>query len=329
VTYCIKGSAIRKRPSDNPNETPGPTGASNATRRELIMTWTARMQAINLLLVASTAIASAQVVDKSGLTLDGARKVIAAAVAEAKKINAPGGVVAVVDEGGNLMALERLDGTFAAGANISIGKARTAVLFKKPTKVFEDLINKGRIAMTALPDFTPLQGGVPIEVDGTVIGGVGVSGAASAQQDEELALAGATAAKSWHVGTAAAPSAGVTYFDKEHVASAFAKGAVLFDGDGSRNYMVHASRREKPGMAEVHLQDADIIYVLDGSATFVTGGSVMEGKPTEPDEIRGTGISGGDTRHISAGDVIIVPNGTPHWFREVPGPLTYYVVKVR
>src|SRR5262245_24272617 len=112
---------------------------------------------ICLALSTSADSAGAQLADKPGLTLDGAAKVIAAAMAEARKINAPGGVIAVVDDGGNLMALERLDGTFAAGANISIGKARTAVLFKKPTKVFEDLINKGRTAMTALSDFTPLQ----------------------------------------------------------------------------------------------------------------------------------------------------------------------------
>jgi len=143
--------------------------------------------------------AKAQVADKKSLTLDGARKVIAAAEAYAKENKAPGGVVAVVDAGGNLMALERLDGTFAAGANISIGKARTAVLFQKPTKVFEDIINKGRTAMAALPDsfFTPLQGGIPVLLDGQIIGGVGVSGAMSAAQDEQLAIAGADAAKSF------------------------------------------------------------------------------------------------------------------------------------
>src|SRR5216683_1423898 len=117
--------------------------------------------------------------------------VIAAAVDYAKKNDAPGGVIAVVDEGGNLMALERLDGTFAMGATISIGKARTAVLFKKPTRFFEELINKGRTAMTAVDGFTPLIGGIPIVIDGQVVGGIGVSGAASANQDEELALAGA------------------------------------------------------------------------------------------------------------------------------------------
>jgi glc operon protein GlcG len=135
----------------------------------------------------------AQTVEKKGLNLEGAKKVIAAASAEAKIKNAPGGAIAVVDEGGNLVAVERLDNTFAAGANISIGKARTAVMFKRPTKFFEDVINKGRTAMTTLNDFTPLQGGIPIIVDGQIIGAVGVSGAASAQQDEELAIAGANA----------------------------------------------------------------------------------------------------------------------------------------
>jgi len=139
--------------------------------------------------------AESQTAQKKALTLEGAKKVIAAAVAEAKKLNAPGGAIAVVDDGGNLMAVERLDGTFAAGANISIGKARTSALFKRPTKAFEDIINKGRTAMTSLSDFTPLQGGVPIIADGHIVGAIGVSGAASAQQDEELASAGAAALK--------------------------------------------------------------------------------------------------------------------------------------
>ena len=163
----------------------------------------------------------AQVMDKKSLTIEGAKRVIAAAVAEAKRLNAPGGVIAVVDDGGNLMALERLDGTFAAGANISIGKARTSVMFKRPTKVFEDIIKNGRTAMVALPDafFTPLQGGVPITVNGQIVGGIGVSGAASAQQDEELAIAGANAFNNPEM-----VSTPVVYFEKERVASAFAQG---------------------------------------------------------------------------------------------------------
>ena len=278
---------------------------------------------ITLALVFSLTVATsrAQVTSKKSLTLDGARMVITAAIAEAKKVNAPGGVIAVVDEGGNLMALERLDGTFAAGANISIGKARTAVMFKKPTKAFEDIIKNGRTPMIALNDFTPLQGGVPVLVDGEVIGGVGVSGAASAQQDEELAIAGANAAKAF------TKSVDVSFFEKGAVKDAFAKGAVLFDG--SDKYMVHTSRREKAGMAEVHLKDADIIYVQEGAATFVTGGTVIDPRNIASDEVRGVQINGGETRQISKGDVIIVPAGTPHWFKEVPGPMTYYVVKAR
>ena len=196
-------------------------------------------------ILGTAALASAQVAEKKALTLDGARKVIAAAQAEGRAKNAPGAVIAVVDDGGNLMALERLDGTFPAGASISIGKARTAVLFKKPTKVFEDIINKGRTAMAALPDsfFTPLQGGVPIFVDGQIVGGVGVSGASSAAQDEELAIAGANA-----VAPAASDSpTGVLQFDSGKVKEAFAKGSVLYDGAGGHNYMVHASRRDMPG----------------------------------------------------------------------------------
>src|SRR5499425_627758 len=145
--------------------------------------------ALILATFAGAAVAT-EITDRKTLTIDGARKAIDAAVAQAHR-NKAGGVIAVVDDGGNLMALERVDGTFAAGANISIGKARTAALFQKPTRAFEEIIGKGRTAMVALNDFTPLQGGVPIVVDGQIVGAVGVSGAASAQQDEELAMAGA------------------------------------------------------------------------------------------------------------------------------------------
>lgn len=129
---------------------------------------------------------------RKALTIEGAKKAAAAAVAEARKNNA-GGVIAVVDDGGNLMYLERLDNTFPAGAMVSYGKARTSAIFRKPTKVFEDAIKNGRAAFLGAPDMTPLQGGIPIVVDGQVIGAIGVSGANSAQQDEELAMAGAAA----------------------------------------------------------------------------------------------------------------------------------------
>jgi uncharacterized protein GlcG (DUF336 family) len=266
--------------------------------------------------------ATSQTITKSSISLEGARVVIAAAKQYAANNNAPGGVIAVVDDGGNLVAVERLDGTFSAGANISIGKAKTAVMFKRPTKFFEELIKNGRTAMVALPDFTPLQGGVPITVNGQIVGGVGVSGAASAVQDEELAMAGAAA-------LADPKTATVSFFDSKAVTDAFAKGAVLEDGSNGENYMVHASRREKPGMSEVHELDTDIIYVLDGTASFVTGGKSVDPKMVAQNEYRGSMIEGGETRELRKGDVVIVPKGTPHWFKQVNGAFLYYVVKVR
>ena len=189
-------------------------------------------------------------------------------MAQAHK-NHAGGVIAVVDDGGNLMALERVDGTFAAGANISIGKARTAALFQKPTRVFEDIIGKGRTAMVALNDFTPLQGGVPITVDGQIVGAVGVSGAASAQQDEELAMAAAAAVSNGH--------------RRRDLFRCAQGGSRLRQGRGAvqpgrvATWSTPAAA-SSPGMAEIHTKDADIVYVLDGTATLVTGGTAIDVK---------------------------------------------------
>ena len=292
--------------------------------------------ALALLLMGALAARAESVVDKRALTIEGAKKVIAGAVAEAKKKNAPGGVIAVVDDGGNLMALERMDNTFAAGANISIGKARTAALFKKPTKIFEDIVNKGRTTMVALNDFTPLQGGIPIEWEGKIVGAVGVSGAASAQQDEELAIAGAKALESMDMmsmanGQVPLP---VTYIESPRVAAAFTKGAVLLGEDetmmhAARNYMVHASHRDKAGVVEIHEYDTDIVYVLKGSAQLITGGTPEGAKTIAPHEFRAPNVNGGETRKLVPGDVVIIPNGVPHWFKEVEAPFDYYVVKVR
>jgi glc operon protein GlcG len=127
---------------------------------------------------------------KHALTLEGAKQVGEAAAKYAKD-NGATPSIAIVDEGGHLLYFVRSEKGFAASANVAVGKARTSAIFKKPTKDFEDIINKGRFTMTALPDFTPLQGGVPIVHEGHVVGAVGVSGAKSAQQDEEVAKAGA------------------------------------------------------------------------------------------------------------------------------------------
>jgi len=265
------------------------------------------------------------------VTLEGARLAITAVLERARDAHA-GATVAVVDDGGNLMALERLDGTFAAGALISYGKARTAALFKKPTGFFEQVIRDGRTPMVALNDFTPLQGGVPIAIKGAVLGAIGVSGANSAQQDEEFAIVGANALIKALGGEPLADgkadnkpgAADVHFFTGAAVDAAFARGLPLFE---TARYKVHASRRDAPGEAEVHEHDTDILRVVLGRATLVTGGRVRDAKPVGPGELRGSAIEGGRAQQLAPGDVMIVPAGTPHWFRQVEAPLTYYVVK--
>jgi glc operon protein GlcG len=139
---------------------------------------------------------AADTLNQPTLTLEGAKRVVAAAIEYARSHDAPGGSIAIVDAGGSIVYVERLEGSFPASADVSIGKARTAANFRKATHAFEDTINKGRYAMipvAAVTDFTPLQGGVPLVFNGHVVGAIGVSGASSAQQDEEIAMAGAQA----------------------------------------------------------------------------------------------------------------------------------------
>jgi glc operon protein GlcG len=262
--------------------------------------------------------AHAQTAPTRTLTLDGARQLIAAAEARAKAEGA-GGAIVVVDAGGQVLSLDRLDGTFPAAAEVATGKARTAVLFRKPTRFFEDVVNQGRVAMTtvaAVTSFTPLQGGVPVVAGGEVVGAIGVSGAKSAAQDAEIAEAAVAAFDAGRT---------VSYFRAGDVDAAFKAGRPILE---TADYKVHASRRDGPGQAEVHERDTDVVHVLSGTATLVTGGTVVEPKTTAPGEIRGSAIEGGETRALEPGDVVVVPHGVPHWFREVPGPLTYYVVKV-
>lgn len=142
---------------------------------------------ILLLLVTNHLIA--QVQQTKNISLEAAKKVAASAVAYAKANNAPGGSIAIVDNGGNLVYLERLDNTFAASAEVAIQKAKTSAQFKAPSKKLEDAINNGRNALITVGR-TFLQGGIPIIYQGEVIGAIGVSGAASAAQDEEIAMAG-------------------------------------------------------------------------------------------------------------------------------------------
>jgi glc operon protein GlcG len=144
--------------------------------------------ALAFLLSAATLL-QGELPSKKVLTLGVAKKLAAAAEAEARKRGATV-VIVVVDDGGNLILLERLDDTQVASVEVGIGKARTAAIFRRPSKVFEDQVKNGRVAALALPGATPLQGGIPITVDGKVIGAIGASGN-SPQEDEEIALAGA------------------------------------------------------------------------------------------------------------------------------------------
>lgn len=152
--------------------------------------------AIVALSISSTAMAGS-VQSSPELTLEGANLILAAATAKARALKAPGGAIAIVDAGGHMLLVSRSPETFASAGEVSVGKARTAALFRKPSAAFEKTINDGRTAMAALPFeiLTPLQGGVPIVSGGKVIGAVGVSGAASAAQDEEIAIAAAAAIK--------------------------------------------------------------------------------------------------------------------------------------
>lgn len=276
-----------------------------------------------LLLTATTSIAADAVrADKHVLTLAGARIVAAAAEAEARRLSTTG-AIAVVDDGGNLLHLVRLDNTFPAGPAVAIEKAKTAATFRQPTRNLEDAVKNGRTSLVAVSVMTPLAGGVPLVVDGQIVGAVGVSGAASATQDEELAKIAAAATETF---TAAVAQTSVAYLPAKDVSAAFMKGAVLLD---QSNYMVHASRRDAEGEVEVHDKDTDIIYMLEGTTTFVTGGTIVDGKMTAADEVRGANVTGGETRLLNKGDVIVVPKGTPHWFKHVNGPVLYYVVKVR
>jgi len=116
-----------------------------------------------------------------------------------------------------------------------------------------------------------------------------------------------------------------TFVDHEKVAAALAKGGPLVT---AQDLLVSGSHRTGPGQVEVHEKQTDVIYVIDGQATFVTGGTIVGSKTASPGQFLGTDIRNGVTHHLSKGDVVVVPAGTPHWFKEVSQPISYYVVKV-
>ena len=120
-------------------------------------------------------------------------------------------------------------------------------------------------------------------------------------------------------------AADVTYIDHAKVTAALSKGGSLVTAP---DLLVSGSHRDKAGQVEQHEKETDVIYVVDGAATFVTGGTMVGGKVTKPGQWLGSDIQGGQSHPLTKGDVIVVPAGTPHWFKEVPQSINYYVVKV-
>jgi glc operon protein GlcG len=262
------------------------------------------------------------ITDKHVLTEAGADLVASAAEAEA---NARGvaPVIAVVDEGGTLITMRRPDGAQVASVGVSIDKARTAAIFRRPSKDFEEQTRHGRVAALALHGAVALQGGMPIVYQDHVVGAIGVSGASSADEDQELATTGASAARSFSKnGSGAMP---VFHASAEAVHTKFMTGGLLLD---SELYKVDAGRREEAGEVELHTFVTDVMYVLEGEATVVTGGEVVERRQVGPGEDRGSAIQGGALQRLVKGDVMVVPQGVPHWFKAISGPLLYYVVKI-
>ncbi len=134
-----------------------------------------------------------------------------------------------------------------------------------------------------------------------------------------IAIAGGVA------GAAPAPAQTVTHVDAQVVAEALAHGGPL---GSTADYKVSGNFRNGPGEVEVHAHETDIFYITDGEATFVTCGTVTGAHETAPDQTRGSGITGGHSQRLVKGDVLIIPAGTPHWFKAVSPRVSYFVVKV-
>jgi uncharacterized protein GlcG (DUF336 family) len=229
-------------------------------------------------------------------------------------------VCAVVDAGGDLMCIWRPDDAQVASVGVATDKARTAAIYRRPSKDFEDQAAGGRPSALHLARAVPLQGGIPIVRASHVVGAVGVSGASSADEDQELALLGAGA-----LGPANGSRNGAAFFGDAAVRAKFATGGLLLDAGA---YKLDAGRRENPGEVEYHAHTVDVMHVVQGTATVVTGGEMIDVRTVGDGELRAESVSGGHAHELSAGDVLAVPAGVPHQFTEVSDPFLYFVVKV-
>src|SRR6266511_2528581 len=248
----------------------------------------------------SVSIAGAQAdfstVPVPALTYAGA-KVAAQAVAAAATARGVAPVAAAVDAGGELMYLWRPDEAQVASVGVATDKARTAAIYRRPSKDFEDQASGGRPSALHLAGAVPLQGGMPIVVDGHVVGAIGVSGASSADEDQELAVLGQQAA-------AAAPPGEAVFISSETLHEKFETGGLLVD---TPVYKLDAGRRTGPGEVELHEHVVDILQVVAGNAKVVTGETAHE---------------------LAVGDVLVIPNGVPHQFVDASDPFHYFVTKV-
>jgi uncharacterized protein GlcG (DUF336 family)/mannose-6-phosphate isomerase-like protein (cupin superfamily) len=229
-------------------------------------------------------------------------------------------VCAVVDAGGELICIWRPDEAQVASVGVATDKARTAAIYRRPSKDFEDQASGGRASALHLARAVPLQGGIPILREGHVIGAVGVSGASSADEDQELAVIGAE--------TLSAPDGaanGAAFFDQQAVQAKFATGGLLLDAGA---FKLDAGRREAPGEVEYHAHTVDVMHIVDGTATVVTGGEMVGVRSAGDGELRADSVTGGDPHELAAGDVLAIPAAVPHQFTQVSDPFLYFVVKV-
>jgi glc operon protein GlcG len=263
-------------------------------------------------------------IEVPALTFDGAR-LAADAVAAASTQRGVSPVAAVVDAGGALVYLWRPDGAQVASAEVSVDKARTAAIYRRPSKDFEDQASGGRPSALHLARAVPLQGGMPIVYDGQVIGGIGVSGASSAPEDQELAMLGAEAAGAAAAAGGNGHANGAIFFSQADVDLKFETGGLLLD---ARRYKIDAGRRDAPGEVEYHERVVDVMHVIEGEATVVTGGQMVDAREVAAGELRARTIEDGKSNTLTKGDVLAIPNGVPHQFVDVSDPFLYFVVKV-
>ena len=258
------------------------------------------------------------------LTYEGARLAAEAAGSLAAQ-RGVSPVVAVVDGGGELVYLHRPDAAQVASVGVATDKARTAAIYRRPSKDFEEQASGGRASALHLARAVPLQGGIPLAAGEEVVGAIGVSGASSADEDSELAIAGAEAFAAALAAAGNGIGNGAAHFPNAELREKFEQGGLLLDTSG---YKLDAGRRVAPGEVEYHERFVDVMHVVEGRATVRTGGTLVEPREVAPGELRAPALQGGTSHELTEGDVLAIPSGVPHQFVDVSDPFLYFVVKV-